>query len=55
MTLGIPLLICILGLIIYFLPQDKSPKATEVGRLMFFAGLLIAVANAAAEVVRLVQ
>lgn len=36
--LYLPLIICFVGLLIYALVSDA--KAQEVGRLMFFAGLL---------------
>jgi hypothetical protein len=38
-NLALPLLTCIAGLIIYFVAKD--PKPTEVGRIMFWVGLLV--------------
>jgi hypothetical protein len=36
----IPLAVCLVGLLLYVLASN--PKVAEVGRLMFFAGLLAA-------------
>jgi hypothetical protein len=41
MTAIIPVLVCIVGLIVYVLPQSNG-KLAEIGRLAFAAGLLIA-------------
>ena len=38
--LAIPLLVCLLGLLTYALAAN--PKATEIGRLAFACGLLVA-------------
>jgi Na+/phosphate symporter len=35
----IPIVVCVLGLVLYLLASN--PKAQEVGRLMFFCGLLV--------------
>jgi len=41
MTIALSLLVCILGLLIYLISNNPQlPKLSEVGRLMFFAGLL---------------
>jgi hypothetical protein len=38
----IPLLIALLGLLLYFIADPVTkPKIMEVGRLMFFIGLLV--------------
>ena len=39
MTIFLPLLICVLGLLVYALAAN--PKVQELGRLSFFAGLLV--------------
>lgn len=38
MIIFLPLLICIIGLLMYAL--SANPKLVEIGRLMFLAGLL---------------
>jgi hypothetical protein len=35
---GLPLIVAILGLILYFVPAN--PKITRVGEILFFAGTL---------------
>jgi Na+/phosphate symporter len=40
MTLTVAFLILLVGLVLYVLPTN--PKVNELGRLMFFAGLLVA-------------
>jgi Na+/phosphate symporter len=37
----LPLLICLLGLILYFVSDPSKPKWMEVGRLMFAIGLFV--------------
>jgi hypothetical protein len=37
--IGIPFLVCIVGLVMYAFAKD--PKVARVGELMFFAGLLV--------------
>lgn len=39
-----PLLICIVGLLMYVLASN--PKVQEIGRIMFFTGLLVALWHA---------
>lgn len=48
----LPILVCIIGLLLYVLPLT-NPKVTEVGRLAFFAGLLITLLDFAGHVVRI--
>lgn len=45
----IPLVICVVGLLIYLLvdPSLRNGRVLEVGRIMFFAGLLVTLAGAA--------
>jgi Na+/phosphate symporter len=38
MVILLPLLVCIIGLLMYAL--SANPKLVEIGRIMFFAGLL---------------
>ena len=38
MVIVLPLLICVIGLLMYAL--SANPKLVEIGRIMFFAGLL---------------
>jgi hypothetical protein len=40
MTIYLSLLISLVGLIIYLAVRPDNPKPMEVGRIMFFAGLL---------------
>jgi Na+/phosphate symporter len=39
-----PILICAIGLVMY--PLMSNPKAQELGRIMFFCGLLVVLLNA---------
>lgn len=39
MILILPLLVCIIGLLMYVLASN--PKVQELGRIMFFCGLLV--------------
>jgi Na+/phosphate symporter len=45
------LLVCIIGLLIYVLASN--PKLSEIGRLMFFAGLLATLLAVGQKVVHL--
>lgn len=38
MAIALPLLICVIGLIMYFVASN--PKVQEIGRIMFWTGLL---------------
>jgi Na+/phosphate symporter len=38
MVIVLPLLICVIGLLMYAL--SANPKLVEIGRIMFFVGLL---------------
>ncbi len=52
MTAYISLVVCLLGAVIYVV-ADKFPKALELGRLAYFAGLfvfLLNIANAALHI-----
>ena len=40
MTIYLSLLVALVGLIIYLAVRPDNPKPMEVGRIMFFAGLL---------------
>jgi hypothetical protein len=33
------LLVCLLGALLYLMPQEEYPKITEIGRIMFAFGL----------------
>lgn len=45
----IPLLVCIIGLLIFML-STKNPKVTKVGEIMFWTGLLVTLATWASHV-----
>lgn len=45
--------VCIIGLILYFLPGDTKPKVAEVGRIMFFCGLLVTLLQFMSHVIKL--
>ena len=49
MIVLLPLLVCIIGLVVYAIATN--PKAQELGRLMFFAGLFVALFELAPRVV----
>ena len=53
MIIGLTLLVAIVGVLMYAL--CVNPKLAEVGRIMFFAGLLAFLLGAAPEVVKLVR
>lgn len=48
----LPLIICLIGLLVYLLvdPTLRGGRVLEVGRLMFFAGLVVALFGAAGKV-----
>ncbi len=52
LTIALPFLICLLGLVIY-LVSTTNAKVAEVGRLAFACGLLVSLFEVAAHVVRL--
>ncbi len=47
----VPLLVCILGALVYALAAN--PKASEMGRLAYFAGLFVTLLVLATHVVKL--
>jgi hypothetical protein len=47
----IPLLVCVVGLLVYVLASQA--KVVELGRLAFFAGLLVSLLVFATKVVKL--
>ncbi len=47
----LPLLVCIIGMLVYAL--SANAKVGELGRLAYFAGLLVTLFEVAAHVVRL--
>jgi ABC-type arginine transport system permease subunit len=51
MVIGLTLIVAIVGVLMYVL--CANPKLQEIGRLMFFAGLLAFLIGAAPELVRL--
>ena len=51
MAIYLPLLVAILGLITY-LAAKTNPELKELGRLSFFAGLLVTLFELATHVVR---
>lgn len=53
MIIGLTLIVIIVGLLMYAL--CANPKLSEIGRLMFFAGLLAFLLGAAPEVIKLVR
>jgi hypothetical protein len=50
-TILVPLLVCILGLLVYALATNNA-KAAEAGRLAYACGLLVALFEVATHVVR---
>lgn len=50
-TAAVPVLAAVLGLLVYLLASN--PKAAEAGRLMYAAGVLVALFQAAGQVLRL--
>lgn len=50
-TILIPLLVCVVGVLLYALAA--SPKLQEVGRAMLWCGLLVVLLVAAHQVVRI--
>jgi Na+/phosphate symporter len=53
MIIGLTLLVALIGVLMYAL--CANPKLQEIGRLMFFAGLLAFLLGAAPEVIKLVR
>lgn len=53
MVIGLTLLVAIIGVLMYAL--CAQPKLQEIGRLMFFAGLLAFLLGGATELVKLVR
>jgi uncharacterized membrane protein len=53
MIIGLTLLVAIVGVLMYALCTNA--KLQEIGRLMFFAGLLAFLIGAAPEVIRLTR
>lgn len=45
MTVGVPLAVALLGLLMYALGLPSHPKTAEIGKIMFFVGALVFVAN----------
>ena len=52
MLATVPILVLLLGLVLYLIPF-KYAKISEVGRILFFCGVLVSVYIAAGHVVRL--
>ncbi len=50
LVIALPLLVCILGLVVY-LVNVTNGKVAEVGRLMFAVGLLVALIEFATKVI----
>lgn len=50
-----PLLVTVAGLVLYFASKEagNGPRFREVGRIMFFVGLLVVLWRLGAEAVRL--
>lgn len=53
MIIGLTLLVAIVGVLMYAL--CTNPKLVEIGKMMFFAGLLAFLIGAAPEVIKLVR
>jgi hypothetical protein len=53
MIIGLTLLVAVIGVLMYAL--CTNPKLVEIGKLMFFAGLLAFLIGAAPEVIKLVR
>lgn len=53
MTIYLPLLVCIIGLVIYALTTNA--KASELGRIMFAFGLLVSLFQVAGEVLAILK
>jgi hypothetical protein len=39
--MNLPLIVALVGLVVYVLPPPVPGKLTELGRISFFAGLLV--------------
>lgn len=48
----VPLIVLLLGLVMYLVPTQNT-KINEIGRILFFCGVLVSVYIAAGHVVRL--
>jgi len=53
MIIGLTLLVALVGVLMYAL--CTNPKLAEIGRIMFFCGLLAFLLGAAPEVIKLVR
>lgn len=53
MLLALPLLVCIIGLLIYMLAEKA--KVAEVGKIMFWTGLLVTLAQGGVVVSKYLQ
>lgn len=53
MVIGLTLLVALVGVLMYAL--CANPKLSEIGRLMFFAGLLAFLLGSAGELIKLVR
>jgi Na+/phosphate symporter len=53
MIIGLTLLVALIGVLMYAL--CANPKLQEIGRIMFFAGLLAFLLGAGPEVIRLTK
>lgn len=51
LTIAIPLLVALVGLLMYVLATN--PKVQELGRLMFFAGLFVALLHGSSATFKL--
>jgi hypothetical protein len=52
MTLAISFIVALLGLLLYIAPKTP-PKVSEIGRILFFVGMLWLVHSASSRVVHL--
>jgi Na+/phosphate symporter len=52
MLIVLSLLVCIIGLLIYALTKDNS-KVLEIGRIMFFCGLLVFLFSVGPDIIKL--
>ncbi len=50
-SFAVAVFVLLIGLVLYLLPIEQA-KVTETGRLMFFAGLLVALLRYAGEALR---
>jgi uncharacterized membrane protein len=47
MIILFPALICLVGLLIYIMCPDDRPRTAEIGKIMFWVGLLVSLLIAA--------